>query len=134
MIDLDTVGPMPLSLELGDAWRSWCNVRGEDESEARFDPDIYESSLVGYARDCALSLASDEVDALVHGVEWITLELAARFAADALAERYFGWDPSRFERAGEHNLVRAQGQWSLHQQVVACRSERAKPLRTAFGG
>src|SRR5690606_21945417 len=37
LIDLDTVGPMPLPLELGDALRSWCNPKGEDERVARFD-------------------------------------------------------------------------------------------------
>ena len=30
LIDLDTVGPLALAYELGDAWRSWCNRSGED--------------------------------------------------------------------------------------------------------
>jgi Ser/Thr protein kinase RdoA (MazF antagonist) len=124
-IDLDTVGPMPLHLELGDAWRSWCNRGGEDEIEARFDLDVFEASLVGYAEGSTLELRSDEREALVYGLEWITLELCARFAADALARSYFGWDASRFPSAGEHNLVRARGQWSLHERAVALRSERA---------
>jgi Ser/Thr protein kinase RdoA (MazF antagonist) len=124
-IDLDTVGPMPLHLELGDAWRSWCNLAGEDDREARFDLDVFEASLAGYAEACTLDVRSDEREALVHGLEWITLELSARFAADALARSYFGWDRSRFASAGEHNLVRARGQWSLHERTVALRSERA---------
>jgi Ser/Thr protein kinase RdoA (MazF antagonist) len=128
-IDLDTVGPMPLHLELGDAWRSWCNVAGEDDREARFDLDVFEASLVGYAEACTLDLRGEEREALVHGLEWITLELSARFAADALARSYFGWDRSRFASAGEHNLVRARGQWSLHERAVALRSERAALIR-----
>ena len=124
-IDLDTVGPMPLALELGDAWRSWCNQKGEDEAGAHFDLATFEASLGGYAEGCTLRLCARERAALVHGLEWITLELSARFAADALARSYFGWNPARFESAGHHNLVRARGQWSLHQQVVALRHERA---------
>ena len=65
------------------------------------------------------------------GVEWISLELAARFAADALFESYFGWDPARFPGRGEHNLVRARGQWSMHQALVATRAERAGMLGVA---
>lgn len=133
MIDLDTVGPLPLPMELGDAWRSWCNPRGEDEVAARFDLAIFEASVVGYAEGCALRLQADEREALLHGVEWITLELAARFAADALEEAYFGWDRARYPAAGEHNLVRARGQWSLHAAAMAVRSDRAAVLRAAFG-
>lgn len=128
-IDLDTIAPMPLAVELGDAWRSWCNPRGEDEVEGHFDLAVFEASLVGYAEAGSLPLSVEERQSLVYGVEWITLELAARFAADALREAYFGWDRGRFPAAGEHNLVRAQGQWSLHQVAVKLRSERESILR-----
>lgn len=131
LIDLDTVAPMPLPLELGDALRSWCNPRGEDEREARFDLATHDATMAGYLGACTLTLAAEERAALLHGVEWITLELSARFAADALHERYFGWDRQRFPAAGEHNLLRAQGQWSLHEQVMAARRERAAGLRAS---
>lgn len=133
-IDLDTVAPMPLAVELGDAWRSWCNPRGEDEDTARFDLEIFGASLRGYAQGCSLTLQPEEREALLHGVEWITLELAARFAADALREDYFGWDRAKFPAAGEHNLVRAQGQWSLHEAAMAVRGERLKLLRACGFG
>lgn len=131
LIDLDTVAPMPLPLELGDALRSWCNQRGEDEREARFDLATHDAVLAGYLGACTLDLDAVEREALLHGVEWITLELSARFAADALREQYFGWDRARFPAAGEHNLVRAEGQWSLHEQVLAARPQRAMALRAA---
>ncbi len=130
LVDLDTVGPMALHLELGDMWRSWCNRAGEDRREAAFDLDVFEASLHGYAGARAAPSAA-ECEALVHGVEWITLELAARFAADALRERYFGWDATAFVARGEHNLVRAAGQWSLHEQVLASRSRRAAAIAAA---
>lgn len=131
LVDLDTVGPMPLHLELGDMWRSWCNRRGEDERQAVLVLDVLEASLAGYAGARAAPLPEERA-ALVHGLEWITLELAARFAADALHERYFGWDPQRFPARGEHCLVRAQGQWSLHRQVMAARPRRAALVRDAW--
>ena len=58
----------------------------------------------------------------------MSLELAVRFAADALDESYFGWDAGRFASRGDHNLVRARGQWSLHEAVVATRPQRAQLL------
>jgi Ser/Thr protein kinase RdoA (MazF antagonist) len=128
LVDLDTLGPMPLCWELGDAWRSWCNPLGEDVEETRFDLPIYEAAVAGYAAGCTLELLPEERASLIHGLEWVTLELAARFAADALRETYFGWDEARFSGLGEHNLVRARGQWCLHQAVMACRSQRAAAL------
>jgi Ser/Thr protein kinase RdoA (MazF antagonist) len=40
MIDFDTLTHMPLPLELGDAFRSWCNPAGEDTSQGRFSLDL----------------------------------------------------------------------------------------------
>lgn len=124
LIDLDTVGPMPLHYELGDAWRSWCNPCGEDSQTANFDLAIFSASLTGYMKCCTFALSKAELQALLHGVEWISLELTARFAADALNECYFGWDRQNYATASEHNLVRARGQWSLFQQTLQTREER----------
>jgi Ser/Thr protein kinase RdoA (MazF antagonist) len=128
LIDLDTVGPMQLAHELGDAWRSWCNPAGEDDTAARFDMPTFAASWEGYASACAQPLDEAERHALLHSVEWISLELAARFAADALAESYFGWDPSRHAGRGEHNLTRARAQWGLHLATVESRAQRAHLL------
>jgi hypothetical protein len=57
-------------------------------------------------------------------VEWISLELAGRFASDALDESYFGWNSQRYSGRGEHNLVRARGQLALHEAFAATRIER----------
>jgi Ser/Thr protein kinase RdoA (MazF antagonist) len=124
-IDLDTVGPMALAHELGDAWRSWCNRTPEDASEAKFDVEVFRASFEGFRDSLGRSLLADERRAFLHGVEWISLELAARFAADALLESYFGWAPDRYPGRGEHNLARGRGQWALHQAVCATRRERA---------
>ncbi len=128
LIDLDTVGPMNLACELGDAWRSWCNLAGEDQLEARFDLDVFATSLAGWSSGFGEAPSADERLGLLLGPEWISLELAARFAADALAERYFGWSADRFASRGQHNLARARGQWSLHRAIVATRSARGRLL------
>lgn len=128
LIDLDTVGPMGLHHELGDAWRSWCNRAGEDREDPQFEVEIFAASLEGYREALGFQLEPAERRNLIHGVEWIAVELAARFAADALNERYFGFDSGRFPAAGEHNLQRARGQWLLHLACVGKRAERARLL------
>jgi len=128
LIDLDTVGPMPLAYELGDAWRSWCNVSGEDAPSASIDLAVFRASFAGYASGIGRVLSQADRRALLGGVEWISLELASRFAADALLENYFGWDPRRFPGRGEHNLVRGRGQMALHEAFLATRAERAAIL------
>jgi len=64
----------------------------------------------------------EEWEAFPVGLHRICVELSARFAADALKESYFGWDPAAFPARGEHNLVRAQGQLSLAQDVAKKRT------------
>jgi Ser/Thr protein kinase RdoA (MazF antagonist) len=128
LIDLDTLGPMSLAYELGDAWRSWCNVSGEDDTAARIDMEVFRASFAGYASGIGRALTEAERRALLGGVEWVSLELASRFAADALFENYFGWDARRFPSRGEHNLLRARGQLALHEAFLATRAERAEIL------
>jgi len=128
LIDLDTVGPMSLAYELGDMWRSWSNRATEDEPQARVDLDLFEASWSGWVEGLGREIDGRERRALVLGPEWISLELAARFCADAIFEDYFGWDRARFAGRGEHNLARARSQWSLHRVLVASRAERAAVL------
>jgi Ser/Thr protein kinase RdoA (MazF antagonist) len=128
LVDLDSVAPMILGFELGDAWRSWCNRATEDQPAASFDLALFEASLAGWQAGYGGPLSAAERHALLLGPEWISLELACRFAADALFERYFGWNAAKFPSRGAHNLARARGQWSLHQAVVGTRTQRAALL------
>ncbi len=122
LVDLDTLGEMPLPFELGDAWRSWCNPVGEDSAETRFELPLLEGAWSGYAPEMGARLASSERALLVPGVLTICLELSARFARDVLEDRYFGWDPARFASRAEHNLVRARGQAALYRSLHAQRA------------
>ena len=129
LVDLDTVGEVSLAFELGDAWRSWCNRSGENNPSASFDFSIFAASLEGYCEGLGRPPTELERRALLLGLDWVSVELAARFAADALNENYFGWDATRFPGRGEHNLLRARGQFSLHEAVIASRGERAQLLQ-----
>lgn len=133
LIDLDTLAWGTLDVELGDAMRSWCNPATEDEDSSRFDLGLFAAAMEGYA-SAARDVTAAEWDALVPGVERISWELAARFAWDALEERYFGWDPGRFGTRGEHNLVRAQGQAQLAASVRAQRDEAVGIVRRLVSG
>lgn len=113
LIDLDTLGQMPWPIEMGDAFRSWCNPRGEDQANSQFDLDIYRASLDGYQSEVWEHWTSQERHALPMGIKMITLELCARFMTDIFEDCYFGWDSNRFESRQEHNWIRTLGQWTL---------------------
>ena len=119
LVDLDTVASMPIVLELGDALRSWCNPLGEDTRETTFSAPLFRAALGGYSRAAPDLLSAEEWRSLPDAALTIALELAARFAADALQENYFGWDPARFESASDHNQVRAAGQLRLADKIGA---------------
>jgi len=116
LVDLDTLARMPLPVELGDALRSWCAPAGE-EQEGPFDLALYGAALDGYAAGVGQRPTEAERAAIPDGVALISVELAARFCADALLESYFGWDRTRFGSAAEHNLARARSQLFLARAV-----------------
>jgi hypothetical protein len=134
LVDLDSVSRMPLPLELGDAMRSWCNPAGEDSPETRVNREVFRALVEGYASVARAGVSDEERDALVTGFAQISLELTARFLADALNERYFGWNAARYATRGDHNLVRARGQWALHNAVMNERGALEADARAAFGG
>ncbi len=133
MVDLDTIGRMPLPLELGDAFRSWCNPAGEDGRSGEFSAALFAAALEGYADVAADWLTPAEAHAVVPATETIIVELAARFCADALNESYFGWDPEHFPSRGQHNEVRAAGQLNLARSFAPQRDELAQRVVELFG-
>src|SRR5690606_2262124 len=134
LVDLDTVAVGPLAPELGDAFRSWCNPGGEDGERGRFSLPIFEAALAGYAAEASAFLTGEETASVVSATETIYLELAARFAADALHERYFGWDSARFASRGEHNLARATNQLEAVRSLAERRAEAEAIVARAFAG
>jgi Ser/Thr protein kinase RdoA (MazF antagonist) len=132
LLDLDTLARMPLAFEMGDAFRSWCNPGGEDQTEARFDADVFRAAVEGYGPAARAWITRDEVSVLVEATRYIALELATRFCADALNERYFGWNAARYASRGEHNLVRARGQLALAESIEDQRGALERVLAEAM--
>ncbi len=132
LVDLDTLGRMIWPFEMGDALRSWCNPRGEDVDDADVDVAVFTAAVEGYAAGGARP-SEPEAATLVDGLFTICVELSARFCADALNESYFGWDQQRFPGRGEHNLLRARGQWGLARSVARRRQELDAAVHRAFG-
>ena len=131
MIDLDTVGRGYLAYELGDALRSWCNPGGEDQATASVDPAAFAAVVRGYARSCPADVTEAELASAIDGLETVSVELASRFAADAIQDSYWGWDPQRFGSRREHNLLRAKGQLSLSESLEPNRAALSSALREA---
>ena len=129
LVDFDTLMRGTLWMELGDAWRSWCNAAGEDSVVPRFDLEVFAASCEGFAAGHGSPLDPAERDSLASAPERITLELCARFVTDALEESYFGWDAERFSARGEHNAARAEGQWQLYEAERATAARRRELLR-----
>ena len=130
MVDLDTLAQGTLDVELGDAVRSWCNRASEDAPEAAFDLTLFEAAMAGYASSARL--LDEEWRSVVPGAERIALELAARFARDALEETYFGFNQA-FGTRGDHNLLRASGQASLAESMRNARPAAERVLRGVTG-
>ncbi len=140
LIDFDTLLRAPLWSEWGDAWRSWCDRRGEEvpadaieRGEARFDLDVFAASVEGFAAGYDRTISRAERDSLVLATERLALELATRFLTDVFEESYFAWDANRYASAGDHNLARAEGQLALFEAAWACRAARAGILSSALG-
>ncbi len=132
LIDLDTLSRMPVALELGDAIRSWCSPSPEDAAEAALSLPLFEAAMLGYAQAADGLLTTSEVGAIVDAAFTITLELAVRFCADALNECYFGWDATRYDSAGAHNLARAKNQLALANTLRATRAPMTDIVSAAF--
>lgn len=131
LLDLDTVGPITLGAELGDAWRSWCNPLGEDTvDDIIFDMDVFRASAEGFlSTGPVLDRAARA--ALAHAPERIALELAARFCRDAVLNSYFREDRARFPEVGGHNLHRARVQAALARAARRAAPAAARALTGA---
>ncbi|HEX6996984.1 MAG TPA: phosphotransferase [Gammaproteobacteria bacterium] len=133
LIDLDTLARMPVTLELGDALRSWCNPAAEDAPEARFDDALFAAALEGYAVAAPGLLEPAEARAIPAATLTIAVELAARFCRDALEDRYFAYDRDRYPSRTAHNRARARGQLALARGIAAALPALDEAVARIFG-
>jgi Ser/Thr protein kinase RdoA (MazF antagonist) len=116
LLDLDTLAHGILAHELGDALRSWCSPAGES-ADGALDASLFQAALEGYAEPMRGALEEGEIVSVVLGTQTIAIELASRFATDAIEDVYFGWDATRFPSRSAHNLVRARSQLALARSI-----------------
>jgi Ser/Thr protein kinase RdoA (MazF antagonist) len=117
IIDFDTLLKHTRSIDLGDAFRSWCNRTSEDDPDATFDVAFFEAAASGYAEGFGIAAGALERARYLRATRQITLELAARFLIDVVHDVYFGFDAARYPHRRAHNVARARGQYHLAQTI-----------------
>lgn len=115
VIDLDTVQPGLLQVDVADCLRSSCNRLGEtpdDPHAVRFDLPMARAILHGYLSEARGLYNEAELEYLVEAICLIPFELGLRFLTDHFAgDSYF-----KVTQPGQ-NLVRAQAQFRLTEDI-----------------
>ena len=117
MIDLDTVSPGLVQIDVGDAVRSICNPAGEEElnlGKVAFDEDLFLAFMKGYMKEAGAFMTAADREYLYDAVRLLPFELGLRFFQDYLAgDRYF-----KTQHPGQ-NLNRARVQFRLCESIEA---------------
>ncbi|MGN0846844.1 MAG: phosphotransferase enzyme family protein [Kiritimatiellia bacterium] len=117
MIDLDTVSPGLMHVDVGDAIRSICNPAGEEElnlGKVTFDENLFMAFMKGYLREAGSFMTEAERAYLYDAIRLLPFELGLRFFQDYLAgDIYF-----KVRQPGQ-NLNRARVQFRLCEAIEA---------------
>ena len=117
MIDLDTVSPGLVQIDVGDAVRSICNPAGEEElnlGKVTFDETLFQAFMRGYMKEAGTFMDAADRAWLYDAVRLLPFELGLRFFQDYLAgDRYF-----KVRQPGQ-NLNRARVQFRLCEVIEA---------------
>ncbi len=117
MIDLDTVSPGLMHVDVGDAVRSICNPAGEEElnlGKVTFDENLFLAFMKGYLKEAGTFMTETERDYLYDAIRLLPFELGLRFFQDYLAgDKYF-----KVRQPGQ-NLNRARVQFRLCEAIEA---------------
>ena len=117
MIDLDTVSPGLVQIDVGDAVRSICNPAGEEESnlgKVAFDENLFLAFMKGYMKEAGSFMTDADREYLYDAVRLLPFELGLRFFQDYLAgDKYF-----KTHHPGQ-NLNRARVQFRLCESIEA---------------
>ncbi|MBP9748915.1 aminoglycoside phosphotransferase family protein, partial [Patescibacteria group bacterium] len=113
VIDFDTLLWHYRAIDLGDAFRSWCNRTTEGDANAIFDTSFFNAAEEGYAAGWGKPVTAKERAVHLRATKQITLELAARFLIDVVRDSYFGFDATHYPDRRSHNIARALGQYHL---------------------
>ncbi len=115
LIDLDTVQPGLVQVDVADCLRSCCNRAGESPADlfaVRFDLDMAAAILRGYLGEAREFLDSTDSEHLYDAIRLIPFELGLRFLTDHFAgDVYF-----KVAQPGQ-NLLRARAQFRLTEDI-----------------
>ena len=127
MIDLDTVSPGLVQIDVGDAVRSICNPAGEEATNLAkvvFDENLFRAFMKGYMREAGAFMTDADRAYLYDAVRLLPFELGLRFFQDFLAgDRYFK------VRLPGQNLNRARVQFRLCESIEAREGSIREMLR-----
>ena len=116
-IDLDTVSPGLVQIDVGDAVRSICNPAGEEElnlGKVTFDETLFQAFMKGYMKEAGAFMDDADRAWLYDSVRLLPFELGLRFFQDYLAgDKYF-----KVRQPGQ-NLNRARVQFRLCEAIEA---------------
>lgn len=131
LIDLDTLQPGLLIVDVGDCLRSCCNRGGETaegEIQACFDLAVAAPLLAAYAEQTRDWLTAGEVALLGEAIRLLPYELGLRFLTDHLeGDRYF-----KVIERGE-NLRKARVQFDLVRDIERQAEPIAELIADSFG-
>ncbi|MGA1863792.1 MAG: phosphotransferase enzyme family protein [bacterium] len=117
LIDLDTLRKGSISLEMGDAVRSWCNPGGEDSGHVYFDMELFSAAMEGYFHEASRIVGDRELLAVPASAAAIALELSSRFLEDAYTQSYFQLDSRNYDTLYEQNLNKSGNQLKLFYDI-----------------
>lgn len=115
VIDWDTIMPGTLLSDFGDLVRSAAATLDEnaaDIEEVEIDMSVFAALCRGFIPELRQTATSRELEHLVTGARWITLEQALRFLTDFLEG-----DPYYKTAYPKQNLVRARNQLQLFRSM-----------------
>jgi len=115
LVDLDTVQPGLIQVDIADCLRSCCNRAGEQPADlysVRFDLELARTILLGYMEEAGEFWSRSDYEYLYDAIRLIPFELGLRFLTDHFAgDRYF-----KVTRSGQ-NLERARVQFRLAEDI-----------------
>ncbi|MCB2196602.1 MAG: aminoglycoside phosphotransferase family protein [Bacteroidetes bacterium] len=115
VIDLDTVGPGSVIYDYGDALRTICNTKAEDEQNIEsvdFNVEFFEHFTKGYLEQTANILTKREKEILHLAPFYMTYMQGIRFLTD-----YLNGDTYFKTKYSDHNLVRSLVQKRLIEKM-----------------
>lgn len=127
VVDLDTVMPGSILFDYGDAIRSSCNTKNEDEKDTslvHFSKPTFVAFSKGYLSSVKNSITQTEIDHLIDSIIVMTFECGLRFLTDYLeGDVYF---KIHYEN---HNLIRCRTQFKLVQEILEQKDDLEKSIQ-----